>query len=101
MLGKKVVQFLRGETGKHLPQSNREIYLQSKVKIGYGIILIGVSCPLFWLSFLSGAQGIGLLFSGFSSLIVIVFGLAYIGFYRTQLRNELFGGKNYRDRKCQ
>lgn len=99
--GKKIVQFPRGDTGKHLPQSNREIYLQSKVKIVYGMILIVVSCPLFWLSFLSGAQGIELLFSGISSLIVIVFGLAYMGFYRTQLRNELFGRKNYRGQKCQ
>ncbi len=63
MLGKKIVQFLRGNIGTHLPQSNREIYLQSKVKIGFGIILIGASCPLFWFSFLSGVRGIALLFS--------------------------------------
>jgi hypothetical protein len=93
MLGKKIVQFLRGDIGTHLPQSNREIYLQSKVKIGFGIILIGASCPLFWLSFLSGARGIELLFSSISSITVIVFGLAYMGFYRYQLRNELGTGK--------
>jgi hypothetical protein len=93
MLGKKIVQFLRGDIGTHLPQTNREIYLQSKVKIGYGIILIGASCPVFWFSFLSGAGGIELLFSSVSSLIVIVFGLIYMGFYRIQLRNELGMGK--------
>ncbi|MCX6701079.1 MAG: hypothetical protein NTV68_14375 [Methanomicrobiales archaeon] len=93
MLGKKIVQFLRGDIGTHLPQSNREIYLQSKVKIGFGIILIGASCPVFWFSFLSGARGIALLFSSVSSLIVIVFGLTYMGFYRIQLRNELGTGK--------
>jgi hypothetical protein len=89
MLVKKIIHILRGDIGTHLPPTNREIYLQSKVKIGYGIILIGVSCPLFWLSFLSGAQGIELLFSGVSSFSVIVFGLVYMGFYRIQLRNEL------------
>jgi hypothetical protein len=93
MLGKKIMQFLRGDSGTHLPHSSREIYLQSKVKIGYGIILIGASCPVFWFSFLSGARGIELLFSGVSSLIVIVFGLSYVGFYRIQLRNELGMGK--------
>ena len=94
MLGKKIVQFLRGDIGTQLPHSNREIYLQSKVKIGFGIILIGASCPLFWLSFLSGVQGIELSLSKVSSLIVIVFCLAYMGFYRFQLRNELGTGKN-------
>jgi len=89
MLVKKIIHILRDDIGTHLPLTNREIYLQSKVKIGYGIILIGVSCPLFWLSFLSGAQGIELLFSGVSSFSVIVFGLVYMGFYRIQLRNEL------------
>ena len=93
MLGKKIVQFLRGDIGTHLPHSNREIYLQSKVKIGYGIILIGASCPVFWFSFLSGARGIALLFSSVSSITVIAFGLAYMGFYRIQLRNELGTGK--------
>ena len=92
-LVKRLVQFLRGDIGTHLPQSNREIYLQSKVKIGFGIILIGASCPLFWFSFLSGVRGIALLFSSVSSLIVIVFGFAYMGFYRIQLRNELGTGK--------
>lgn len=100
MLGKKIVQFLRGDTGTHLPHSNRKIYLQSKVKIGFGIILIGASCPVFWISILSGARGFELLFSSVSSVMVVVFGIAYIGFYRVQLRNEM-GAKNSGDRKCQ
>jgi hypothetical protein len=93
MLGKKLVQFSRGDIGTHLPQTKREIYLQSKVKIGYGIILIGVLCPIFWFSFLSGARGSELMFNAVHSLIVIVFGLVYMGFYRIQLRNELGTGK--------
>ena len=55
MLGKRVLQFLRGETGTPLDQlTNREIQLKSNIKIGYGIMLIGIFCPIFWISFLSG-----------------------------------------------
>jgi len=57
-------------------------------------MLTGVLCPIFWSLFLSGARGIELLFSGVISLIVIVFGLAYMGFYRFQLRNGPGTGKN-------
>lgn len=56
-------------------------------------MLIGVLCPIFWSLFLSGARGIEFLLSSVSSLIVIVFGLAYMGFYRFQLRNGPGTGK--------
>ena len=51
MLGKKILQFLR-ETGTPLEQNtNREIQSKSTIKIGYGIMLIGIFCPIFWISF--------------------------------------------------
>lgn len=89
MLGKKILQFLRGETGTlNEPLTNREIYLKSNIRIGYGIILIGVFCPFFWFAFLSGAQGNDLMFNAVHSGIVIMFGVLYFATYRIQLRNE-------------
>ena len=89
MLGKKVLQFLRGETGTPLEQNtNREIQLQSTIKIGYGIMLIGIFCPIFWISFLSGARGNELMFNAVHSSLVFLFGLGFVIMYRIQLRNE-------------
>lgn len=88
MLGKKILRFLRGETGTlHDPLTNRELYLQGQVKIGFGIILIGVFCPFFWFAFFTGAQGNDLMFNAVHSGIVILFGLLYFAIYRIQLRN--------------
>ncbi len=89
MLFKKILRFLRGDTGtppEQLP--NREIYLKNNIKIGYGIMLIGVFCPIFWFSFLSGARGSELMFNAVHSGIVILFGLLYFATYWIQLRNE-------------
>lgn len=89
MLGKKVLQFLRNETdtpGKKI--TNREIELKSKIKIGYGIMLIGVFCPIFWISYLSGARGNELMFNAVHSFLVCIFGLGFVIMYRMQLKKE-------------
>jgi len=95
MLGKKILQFLRRETGtRNEPLTNRELYLKNQIKIGSGIMLIGVFCPIFWFSYLSGARGNDLMFNAVHSLIVILFGLLYFAIYWIQLRNELAQGKH-------
>ena len=94
MLGKKILKFLRGETGTHNePYTNRETYIKNQIKIGSGIMLIGVFCPIFWFSYLSGARGNDLIFNAVHSLIVILFGLLYFTIYQIQLRNEQAHGK--------
>ena len=94
MLGKKILQFLRGETGTHNePLTNRELYLKNQIKIGSGIMLIGIFCPIFWFSYLSGARGNDLMFNAVHSCIVILFGLLYFAICWIQLRNELAQGK--------
>jgi len=95
MLGKKILQFLRGEAGTHNePLTNRELYLKNQIKIGSGIMLIGVFCPIFWFSYLSGARGNDLMFNAVHSCIVILFGLLYFTIYQIQLRNEQAHGKH-------
>ena len=79
MLGKKILQVLRGEKGtRNEPLTNRELYLKNQIKIGSGIMLIGIFCPIFWFSYLSGARGNDLMFNAVHSLIVILFGFLYL-----------------------
>lgn len=94
MLGKKVLRFLRNETGTPVEKlTNREIQLKSKIKIGYGIMLVGIFCPIFWISFLSGARGNELMFNAVHSFLVVIFGLGFVIIYRIQLGKE-FGHMN-------
>jgi len=95
MLIKKILQFLRGEPGTHNELlTNRELFLKNQIKIGSGIMLIGVFCPIFWFSYLSGARGNDLMFNAVHSLIVILVGLLYFAIYWIQLRNEQAHGKH-------
>jgi hypothetical protein len=92
MLAKKILRFLRGETGTPPDQlTNREIHLKSNIKIGYGIMLVGIFCPIFWLSLLAGARGDELMFNAIHSFLVFLFGLGFVIAYRIQLGRE-FGG---------
>jgi hypothetical protein len=101
MLGKKILRLLRGEPGtSQEPLTNRELYLQGQVKIGFGIMLIGVFCPVFWFSFLLGTRGNGLMLNAVCSFIVILFGLGYIAIYRIQLRNEQIN-REHREKNSQ
>lgn len=93
MLAKKILRFLHGETGTPPDQlTNREIHLKSNIKIGYGIILVGIFCPIFWISFLLGAREDELMFNAVHSGIVILFGLLYFATYRIQLGKDFGGG---------
>jgi|GEM_PF-935915 hypothetical protein len=94
MLAKKVLRLLRGETGTLPDQiTNREIHLKSNIRIGYGIMLVGIFCPIFWLSLLSGARGDELIFNAIHSFLVFLFGIGFVIAYRIQLGRE-FEGKN-------
>ncbi|MDD4471702.1 MAG: hypothetical protein PHT97_11165 [Methanoculleus sp.] len=58
------------------------------MKIGYGIMLIGIFCPIFWFSFFTGARGSELMFNAIHSGLVIAFGLAFTIIYWVQLKRE-------------
>lgn len=91
MAGKKILRVARGEPVRSAPPSNRELYLKSQIKIGYGIMLIGIFCPIFWFSYLSGARGDELMINAIHSGLVILFGLAFVLIYRFQLHREQSG----------
>jgi hypothetical protein len=94
MLGKTIIRFLRGEKDlPHEPLTSNERYVKSKTTFGVGIILIGIFCPIFWISLITGAQGDELLRSGINSLMVVLFGILYIGYYRVQSQKKVAQGK--------
>ena len=65
--------------------TNREAYLMGKVKVGMGIMLIGVFCPIFWFSLLIGVRGEDLMWNAIHSGLVVLFGAAYLAWYRYDL----------------
>lgn len=80
ILGKKAIQVAKGEKSNtvncnkgHI--NEREQALQQRVKTGRNIALIGVFCPFFWFSVISGASSGKILFNGIHSGIVILIGL--------------------------
>lgn len=94
MLGKRIIRLAGRAPGTpEPPLNNRDQYFQGKIRIGYGIILIGVVCPVFWLSFLSGARGLDLAFKAGSSLLVILFGILYAVMHWVQLCKERSSGE--------
>jgi hypothetical protein len=89
MIGKRIIRIIWKKPVIPEPlHNNRYHYLQGKIRIGYGIILIGAVCPVFWLSFLSGARGIDLAFKAGTSLLVILFGILYAVIHWLQLCKE-------------
>ncbi|PWR70940.1 hypothetical protein [Methanospirillum lacunae] len=89
MLGKKILWSLQGKkTQSSESLKNRETYLKSKNTFGLGIILIGVFCPIFWISLLTGAEGEELIRSGINSLLVVLFGIFYIAYHHLQIRKK-------------
>ena len=76
ILGKNAIRFARGDYANE-DVTDRERYLLGQVKSGLGIALIGVFCPIFWISFFSGAKAEALYFNAAHSGIVILIGLTY------------------------
>ena len=76
IFAKKAIRFARGDYAKK-DITDRERYLLGHVKSGLGIALIGVFCPIFWLSLFSGAKAETLYFNAAHSGIVILIGCIY------------------------
>lgn len=80
MVGKHVASKVTGNTPlakKSDPPNDDEKHLIGGIKTGRNIALVGVFCPIFWLSLFTGASGSVLLFDAIHSSIVIFIGGAY------------------------
>lgn len=89
MLFKKAIRLLRGEPIIDKTRlSDREHEILFRIKLGKSIALVGVFCPIFWISLFSGARGEVLYFNAFHSGLVILFGLGFILKYRFDLEKE-------------
>ncbi len=92
MAGRKIREYVRSDTAKPvtatIPPTNRERDIQTRIRIGKAVALIGFFCPLFWISLLSGNRGPELYFNAAHSGIVILIGLGYMAKCRTELERE-------------
>lgn len=84
LLGTKAVETICGDD-RSAPISSAERILRSNVRLGYGIMLAGLFCPIFWLSFLTGAAGEDLIWHAAASGLIALAGLFLAGWYRHQL----------------
>lgn len=86
LIGTKAVQTIRGDTAPRPPYaSNREQQLRAGIRLGYGIMLVGLFCPIFWGSYLAGMTGEELRWSAIHSGLVAFSGLLLAGWNRVQL----------------
>lgn len=89
MLFKKVIRLLQGEPIIDKARlSDRERDLLFRIKLGQGIALVGLFCPIFWISLFSGVRGEALYFNACHSGLVILVGLGFILKYRIDLEKE-------------
>lgn len=87
LAGKKVVQVVNGKKNleKKCTSTELERTLLNGMKTGRNIALVGVFCPFFWFSLLSGASRQTIQFNAIHSGIVILIGLAILLVYRFNL----------------
>ena len=84
LLGTKAVETICGE-GRSVSSSRTERILRSNILLGYGIMLAGLCCPIFWISYFAGVTGVELLWHAAPSVLIALAGLSLAGWYRHQL----------------
>jgi hypothetical protein len=84
LLSTKAVDALCG-ADRSVRVDDTERILRSNVRLGYGIMLAGLFCPVFWISYLTGATGDVLLWHGVASGLIALAGLSLAWWNRHQL----------------
>ena len=84
LLGTKAVGTICGDD-RSVPISSAERVLRSNVRLGYGIMLAWLVCPIFWISYFAGVTGDELLWHAAASGLIALAGLSLAGWYRHQL----------------
>jgi apolipoprotein N-acyltransferase len=88
LLGKRTLRPIRVDATPVTSISHREHHLESRVKIGWAILLVGFFCPFFWIALFSGARGQMLYFNAIHSCLVMLFGFGYLLRSRFELTKE-------------
>ena len=84
LLGTKAVETICGDDpSNHI--SSTERVLRSNVRLGYGILLAGLLCPIFWISYFAGVSGAELMWHAVVSGLIALAGLLLAGWNRVQL----------------
>jgi hypothetical protein len=84
LLGTKAVETICGDD-RSVSISSTERIIRSNVRLGYGIMLAGLFCPIFWISYFAGVTGVELLWHAAASGLIALAGLLLAGWYRHQL----------------
>ena len=86
LLGKKLLSDKQGQqTGGPPPTAHEEHRIRHKIRLGRNIALIGVFCPFFWLSLLSGAPRNIVKFNAAHSGLVVLAGYLVMAIGQFQL----------------
>ena len=84
LLGTKALETICGDDRSDHISSTERIF-RANVRLGYGITLAGLCCPIFWLSYFAGVTGVELMWHAVVSGIIALAGLLLAGWYRVQL----------------
>jgi hypothetical protein len=84
LVSTKAVESIGGDD-RTVGVSHTERIFRSNIRLGYGIILAGLCCPIFWISFFAGVTGSDLLWHAAVSGLIALAGLLLAGWYRIQL----------------
>lgn len=84
LLGTKAVESICGDDRSDRISSTERV-LRANVRLGYGIMLAGLCCPIFWISYFAGATGEELMWHGAASGLIALADLLLTGWYRHQL----------------
>ncbi len=84
LLGTKAVETICGDDRSDRISSTERV-LRANVRLGYGITLAGLCCPIFWIPYLAGVTGVELMWHAVVSGLIAIAGLLLAGWYRVQL----------------
>lgn len=92
LLGTKAVETICGDDRSD-DISSTERVLRANVRLVYWIMLAGLFCPIFWISYFAGVTGVELMWHAVVSGLIALAGLLLAGWYRVQLGQLRRAGK--------
>ncbi len=84
LIGTKAIETICGEDRAD-DRGSAERTLRSNIRLGYGIMLAGLFCPIFWISYFTRVTGGELIWHAAASGLIGLTGLSLAGWYRHQL----------------
>jgi len=80
LLGKKCLNIARGRSKVRIDIDYKSLKYRQGMKTGRNIALIGVFCPFLWYAILSGKSADFIFLNAVHSSVIVVLGLAVVGY---------------------